>query len=145
MEEATARLREAEAKKQEEAKQVIDVTHAIAAGGYTAGQTLEVSTTLTFTGTSKVSALALVETLPLGWTFDKVTGGATPAVSPANGKTGNVTFIWVDVPAFPATLTYTLNVPAGETGARSLVGKAAYRTDGGQIEGPPGATEVTNK
>jgi len=145
LEEAAARLREADAKKAEEMKNAVEVAHSFPAGGYTAGQAVEVSTTLSYAGTTKVSALALVLTLPAGWSFDKMTGGAAPAVAPAAGKTGNVTFIWVDIPALPATLTYTVNVPAGETGARALVGKAAYRTDGGQIEGPPGSAEITNK
>lgn len=123
----------------------VEVARSVAAGGYTPGQPLEVSVTLSYTGTDPVTALALVETLPDGWTFDKVTGGAAPAVSPPAGKGGNVTFIWVQVPAFPATLTYTVNVPAADTGARTLAGKAAYRLTGGQIEGPPAATELTNK
>lgn len=138
-------LRAEEAKKAEDQKNAVEVAHTVAAGGYTAGQPLEVTSTLTYAGTTPVSALAMVVTLPAGWTFDKVTGGATPAVAPPAGKTGNSTFIWIQVPTFPATVTYTVNVPAGESGARSFVGKAAYRTDGGQIEGPPGAIEISNK
>lgn len=145
LEEAAARMRAAEAKKAEDQKFAVEVAHAVPAGGYTAGETLEISATLTYSGTTPVSALAFVETLPVGWTFDKVTGGSAPAVAPPAGKAGNATFIWIDVPSFPATVTYTVNVPAGEAGARTLAGKAAYRTDSGQIEGPPSATEINNK
>lgn len=135
-------------RKQEEAKKnapAVEVARSIAEGGYTAGQPLEVSVTLNYAGTDPVTALALVETLPEGWTFDKVTGGAAPAVAPPAGKTSPVTFIWVQVPEFPATLTYTVNVPATDTGARTIGGKAAFRTTGVQIEGPPTATDISNK
>jgi hypothetical protein len=144
MEEAAARMRAAEAAKKVPATPV-EVAHTVAAGGYTPGQPLEISTTLNYAGTEPLAALAFVATLPEGWTFDKVSGGAAPAVAPAAGKTGNATFIWVEVPALPATVTYTVNVPATDAGPRTLSGKAAYRTTGGQMEGPAGAIEISNK
>lgn len=150
MQEAAEKLKAEQERlaKEEEMKKntpPVEVARAVAAGGYTPGQPVEVSVTLNYSGTDPISALALVETLPEGWTFDKVTGGAAPAVAPAAGKTGIVTFIWVQVPTIPATLTYTVIPPATDTGAKVIAGKAAFRTTGPQIEGPVSATELVNK
>lgn len=143
LEEMAAKLKQADEEKKNAPP--VEVARSISAGGYTPGQPLEISVTLNYAAADPVTALALVETLPEGWSFDKVTGGAAPAVSPPAGKTGPVTFIWVQIPTFPATLTYTVNVPATDSGARTLSGKAAYRTTGAQIEGPPTATDISNK
>jgi hypothetical protein len=95
--------------------------------GYVAGGTVTVTNTFTFP--AGVSALGWTVTLPVGWTF--ATGsGAAGDIKPVAGDSGTLNWAWSNLPASPATFTYTLNVPAGTTGSQMLAATASLRLSG---------------
>lgn len=110
--------------------------------GYTPGQPVSFDVVLEATGTSPVAAIAVVETAPPGWTFEGVSGPNVPPIKPAVGAQGNLSFIFIDVPAFPATFTYTLKPPADATGEQQVKGKVAYRSQNLPFEGGELVTAV---
>ena len=106
------------------------MTRSVTPGGYRTGLPLDVIVSLASDGTEKVTALALVERLPKGWSFQEVSGGAKPVITPAKDAVGELTFVWVQVPAFPCTVSYRM-VPGPEVaGAQELQGQAVYRQSG---------------
>jgi len=142
---ANEKLAEAMQRMREESEKPatpVEVARSIAAGSYTPGQPLEVSIQLSYAGQDAVSTLSLVETLPQGWTFDKISGGPAPGVAPPAGKTGALTFIWQEVPQFPIALTYVVVPAADSTGAKELGGGTVFRTTGGMTQGPRVVTTV---
>ncbi len=110
--------------------------------GYTPGEPVELGLKLNHQGPAPVTAIAIVEHLPAGWTFEEVTGGTPPAVAPKRGATGTVNFVWITPPAWPAALNYTVKSPDSETGTRQLTGSIFYRTNGPQEETDPVATDI---
>jgi hypothetical protein len=93
-------------------------------GGYVAGQPLSVTNVLTYSGTA--SALSWAVLLPPGWTFASSTATDTSA-APLPGQTDLVEWAWAVIPPSPVAFTYTVNVPAGQTGPRELVALAGVR------------------
>jgi hypothetical protein len=122
----------------------VTLERAIAAEGYTAGQPLQVSMTISYDGQTPVSALSVMETLPQGWTFGEWVSGPAPPVKPTAGRAGTLPFIWIQVPEFPAVIEYTVNVPDGEIGERQMSAEAVYRRTGGEEKSPPAVTMVSN-
>jgi hypothetical protein len=86
--------------------------------GYVAGQTVTITSTIAYTGTA--SALSWSVLLPAGWSFAS-SSGSTGNVAPTVGQTGELDWAWSTIPASPVSFTYTLNVPAGQTGAQQIV------------------------
>ena len=127
-----------------ETGEALAISRAVPAGGYIPGETLEAVVTLTY-GRAKsdpVTAIAVVEVLPEGWDFDSVVGGAAPTLVPQPGARGEINFIWVTPPTWPATFTYRVRVPENESGVRVISGHSLYRTSGGEIHTPPAITEL---
>jgi hypothetical protein len=122
----------------------IELARAFAVDTYPPGGTVDVQITLNYAG-EQVTAMAVLEDIPPGWSFAGIVGGDGPTVPPAVGKTGQLTFIWVSIPTFPATFTYQLKVPEGESGPRTFSGYAVYRTSGPQITGPPAQSQISNQ
>jgi hypothetical protein len=120
-----------------------EIARTAANGVYTAGSGLEVQVSMNYGGSEPVSALALVETLPQGWTFAKVTGGTPPSVSPKEGTPGVLSFVWINIPAWPSTFTYQVNVPQDAAGAQRISGQALYRTSGAQEQTATIVTEIS--
>ena len=112
--------------------------------GYTPGEPIAVEVILEYTSTEEVMAMALVEMLPPGWTFGEVTGGDRPAVA-RTGEDGEVTFVWVNVPEWPAAMTYTIVAPEGQTGPCHITGYAVYRASGPELQSEPAVTELLPK
>ena len=105
---------------------VATATHIVAPpGGYLAGGTVTVNSTLAYPGS--VSALGWTVTLPPGWVY-LAGSGAEGDVKPAAGATGTLEWSWSAPPASPVSFSYTLGVPAGETSVRSLGAVALVRT-----------------
>ena len=112
----------------------VDPTAAVAAAsqvvaapsGYVAGTTVTITNTLTYPGA--VTGLGWTVTLPPGWSYAGGGGGAEGDVKPAVGATGKLEWSWSVPPASPVSFSYALNVPAGETGFRSLLATALVRT-----------------
>ncbi len=106
-------------------------------GEYIAGSTVDVQVTFSYTGAGAVFALGLEEFIPEGWTFNsRISNSNNPAVTPDAGDDSPLTFAWLNIPSFPFTLTYRLNVPAGTTGKQELSGRAIYRTTGDEQQSP---------
>lgn len=98
------------------------------------GRTVEISVTLDYaTPEDPVLALALVEHLPKGWTYETVLEGDKPNLVPATGSTDPVEFVWFNVPHFPATFTYLVKAPAQVDGAPEISGQIVYRTSGPEL------------
>jgi hypothetical protein len=109
---------------------------------FTPGDTGEISVSLDFGTGDPVMAMAVLQRLPEGWVFEKVTGGASPAVSPDPGKGGEITFIWIQVPSFPTTFTYSVKVPETAQSADFITGQVVYRRAGEEERGEEVVLEV---
>jgi hypothetical protein len=111
----------------------LKLTRSATPGGYRTGQALDVFVSFAYDDKTRPSALALVERLPKGWAFEALTGGEKPAISPAKGAAGEMTFVWVQVPAFPCTVSYRI-VPGPEvSGPQEIEGQAVYREAGPEL------------
>jgi hypothetical protein len=85
--------------------------------GYVAGQTVTMTNTIAYTGSA--SALSWSVILPAGWSFASSSGSAG-SVAPAVGQASELDWTWSTIPASPVSFTYTLNVPAGQTGTQQI-------------------------
>lgn len=142
---APAKASQTAAAARPETGEPLAIARSVSGGGYVPGETLEATITLTYgrAQSDPVTAIAVVEVLPEGWTFESVSGSANPTLAPQPGATGEINFIWVTPPQWPATFTYRVRVPENESGARALSGHSLYRTSGGELRTPPALTEMT--
>jgi hypothetical protein len=92
-------------------------THAV---HYTNGYLVEITNTLTYTGS--LSSLGWQVTLPSGWSFVS-NAGSLGQVQPSEGSTDTLGWGYITVPASPITFTYVVNVPYGATGSQVLAGQ----------------------
>jgi uncharacterized delta-60 repeat protein len=99
-------------------------TQAVVGPGFTPGGTVSITNILTFSGTA--SSLGWSATLPAGWSFAS-SSGSDGNVKPTAGDTGTIGWAWSTIPTSPVTFTYTLNVPASETIARTITASAIVR------------------
>jgi len=111
--------------------------------GYAAPGTLDVSVIINWAAADTLTSLAVFETLPPGWTFHSMLAG-TPFLAPNAGDSGALEFAWLSIPTFPTTLTYRVNVPAGQIGAKSFSGDVRYRTSGSEIVVTTPATSISD-
>jgi len=102
-------------------------THAVVGNGYTAGGTVTITNTLSYTGTTTSLGWSVTTA---GWSFVSVGGDNMPQVVPSVGTTGTLEFAWTTPPASPVTFTYTMNVPAGTTDEQILTASAIVRISG---------------
>jgi streptogramin lyase len=98
--------------------------HALSGPGYAGGGTVTITNTLTYAATA--SALSWSVLLPSGWSFASSSGTAGD-VGPAAGQTDELDWAWSTIPASPVTFSYTLNVPAGQTGEQQIVALVGVR------------------
>jgi len=103
---------------------------------------IEVTITLTAEGTDPVRAVGLQEEIPEGWTFDTITAGAKPDVSPPAGRSGVLEFAWITVPKFPAAFTYRLKLPQNPPKQAQIKGRTLYRTGGPELRTPDVVTPL---
>ena len=96
---------------------------------YTAGATLTVRCEIAFPAERQMLSLLWTPSLPAGWTLaGTVMGDGEPEVDP-DGL--SIVFNAANLSANnPLVFHYTVNVPAGESGARVLSGVAEYQLDG---------------
>ncbi|MEY2881945.1 MAG: hypothetical protein RLZZ15_4325, partial [Verrucomicrobiota bacterium] len=99
-------------------------THNIVGSGYIAGATATITNTITYVGAA--TSLGWQVTLPAGWSF-AADAGSPGDVKPTLGATGTLEWAWTTPPASPVTFSYTVNVPATETGPRHLAATAIMR------------------
>ncbi len=111
------------------AQAVFTVDHSAAPPAYTAGQNVTVTTIMIYD--EALTALGFRSTLPAGWTF--VSSTDTAAGRPTPGQSGTINWFWITPPASPQTVTYTVAVPAEDTGDKQIVAEAEYRVGAGAI------------
>nr|HPO16331.1 PKD domain-containing protein [Candidatus Hydrogenedentota bacterium] len=106
-----------------------------AVGGnvYVPGATVDLQIRFTYKGSESVTALALVETLPAGWTFKQLVSGSMPQIFPTSGDSGDLSFAWISIPSFPATFVYRVNVSPSASGPQTISGTGSYRTTGTEL------------
>ena len=97
---------------------------------YVRGEEVTIEVTLTNDCVEPLTTLRLEETVPDGWTFVSATGGDT---QPAPGATGTLLFSWTTFPVFPYTFTFTVGVPADETGYQTISGVGKFATTGAEV------------
>jgi len=108
------------------------------------GREITVTVTVSSTCEESLTAVGLRETIPAGWSFQGVSDASDdpPALASNLGTFGTLEFAWVDVPSFPATFAYVLQVSAAENGAQDLSGAPVYRESGGEVTGASVVTTV---
>jgi hypothetical protein len=100
-------------------------THTVPVGGYIAGGTVTITNTLNYAGTA--AELGWQVLLPDGWSFVSA-NGAYGDSAPAVGTTGLIGFAWRNsIPVTPLNFSYTLGVPAGQTGVQQLAALVLVR------------------
>ncbi|HQM51351.1 MAG TPA: hypothetical protein PLJ71_21935, partial [Candidatus Hydrogenedentes bacterium] len=112
---------------------VLTIDRAALSDHYVPGGTLDIAVTFSKEGSGTVSALALYETLPAGWTYNSPVSVPGMAFTPASGSSGTLEFFWLGIPSFPATLVYRVNVPGSQSGTATICGYAEYRLGGGPL------------
>lgn len=113
-------------------------------GHYAPGAPLAVKTTMNYTGTEPVTALALQVALPQAWRYGGIGGELKPAIDPPAGTTGQLTLIWIQIPKFPAAVEFTLDVPDWAEGTYTLSAQAIYRTLGGELKSPANDVPISH-
>jgi len=112
---------------------------------YSPGESVTVKATMKYTGNEPVTALAIQTHLPQAWAYGGIQGDLKPAIDPPAGTTGALTLIWIQIPSFPATIEYTLDVPEWTEGTHTLSTQAIYRTLGGELKSPVQEIAITRE
>jgi hypothetical protein len=94
--------------------------------GYQSDGTATVNCTITYSG--QPSALGWSVAIPSGWSYQS--GQNEPGVHPSPGESGTLAWAWTSIPPSPVQFSYTLRVPAGESGQKSLSATASKREAG---------------
>jgi hypothetical protein len=102
-------------------------THRVVVAGQPAGSTVTITNTLSYAGTA--TALNWQVLPPAGWSYASGSG-SEGTMKPSVGATNLLEWGWPTVPASPMTFTYTLNVPAGQSGNQTLAGLVSLRLQG---------------
>lgn len=102
------------------------------AGSFTPGQEFTVTITIRAQDGDAISALGLTESAPEDWAFVGASGeaGQVPVVTPEEGDSGELGFIWLKVPEFPVTFNYTLSAPENAGDSVAIAGRVDYYEDG---------------
>jgi hypothetical protein len=106
---------------------VASAAHSRVGSGYQAQSTITVSNTFTFGDAAE--ALGWQVLLPSGWSFVSQSGDAGD-VGPVVGATQVLEWAWTNPTAGPVNFTYTLAVPAGQSGEKQLAALAILRSGG---------------
>lgn len=100
---------------------------------YAPGVPVEIVVTIEAASLEGLLAMGLYETLPEGWRFEGVHGGADglPAIMPAPGDGPRLEFAWITPPPMPCSFSYTVTPQADSWGIREIHGILEYRMDEG--------------
>lgn len=107
-----------------------------AAPGYSPGQTVTVTVTMDYSGAQPITALGIETEIPPGWQYAGMLSDLRPSVEPPAGMRKKLTFVWIKVPTFPATIEYQLDVPETTEGPCTIAAKALYRAKAGELHSP---------
>lgn len=106
-----------------------------------AGKPMDMTVVLEYTGTENVTALGVLQRLPEGWRFEEMVGGGElPVVAPNKGARGELTFAWIQPPAFPCSFTYRVTPASVGNAPQSLQGQALFRRMAGELRSAPVVT-----
>lgn len=102
---------------------------------YKGGKQVAVTVYITALEWGGLTAMGLYETVPEGWTYAgaRAIGGTMPGVTPKNGDSGVLQFLWIEQSTAPITFQYVLNVPPRESGTRYFSGQVEYRQGEGAL------------
>ena len=106
---------------------------------YTPNGDLIVQVTLDSFCGEPVTALAVEETWPAGWTFVSATGAgaSNPNLAPPVGTQGTLQFIWFSpIPTFPCNFSYTVKAPVVVSGPVTVTGQSIARLSGPELRTP---------
>ncbi len=109
---------------------------------YTPNSTIEIKTTINFSGPKPVTALALVTYLPSQFQFEQIIEGPTPPIAPKKGNTGTLNFVWPSIPPFPFTFTYQVSAQTDAIGEKTIGNEVIYHTDGPQKQSERTVTKI---
>lgn len=100
------------------------VTQSAGAPTYQPGGTVTITAVIAYTGEAR--ALGLDVMIPSGWSYAGGSG-SEGGVKPSPGATDFLEWAWLEEPASPVVFTYTLSVPAGQSGAKQILGDVVLR------------------
>ena len=106
-------------------------THTVVGAGYVPGGTVTIANTFSYTG--GFSGLAYQVLLPTGWSLASSSGDGG-GTKPVVGTTGLLEWLWPVLPGSPSSFGYTLNVPAGTTGDRTISAMVAVQAGGAPVQ-----------
>ena len=118
----------------------LQIAHSVPDDSFTPGQPLEITVGMNCGPDEPVTAMAVVEQLPEGWTFAALGEGDAPAIKPKPGAGGRLDFVWINVPKWPAVFSFSVNVPPDETESQTLSGQALFRLTGPEEQSAPVVT-----
>lgn len=121
----------------------VSLTRSVAGGGFTPGQSVDISLTIGKGCPANFSAIGVEEALPSGWTVDPI----NPFVGEAFGadavfRDGVLEIFWITIPAVPITVTYRAQVAAGAPATAQISGTAIARYTGQEIASDPVVTTL---
>jgi hypothetical protein len=125
------------------AQAVDTLTATQTSSAYAAGSNLTVTMQINYSVTGALSALGVDVTLPSGWTYVENGGTNAPQVAAQDGTI--LSLGWFSFPASPVNFTYTVNVPAGTTGTKSIAANIIYRIGSGsqqQVSATPNPLQI---
>ncbi len=114
------------------------MTRSASLPGYIPGEEITFTVTVNSFCFEPVTALAVVEDCPAGWTFVSSTGVAdSGGLEPSPGAAGPFEFVFLSpIPTLPYTFTYTVAVPGGDTEAAIVSGQVISRLSGPELRSP---------
>lgn len=104
---------------------------------FTPGQPADITVLMEYSGEGPVTALGLMQDLPPGWAYEDVVGGDRPVVAPNPGARGEITFAWIQPPAFPFSFTFRAVPDAAAAAPAPLRAQAVFRKTGGELRSAP--------
>ena len=121
------------------------VVLARAVGAYTPDEEVTVTITVEADNGDAITAIGLTEFVPNGWRFVDAERASelAPAITPPADDTGQLDFLWLTVPEFPLTFSYTLRVPEGASGTVEFTGRIDYFQDAGRLSSEDVQTSTT--
>lgn len=105
---------------------------------YVPGKSVIITISFVNNSTENILALGLQCFVPQGWQFQGIsTGTNAPAVYPKSGKISDektpFEFAWINIPAFPFDVSFSVNIPSDFQGHTQINSQALYRYTGGQL------------
>ena len=104
---------------------------------FTPGQPADITVLMEYAGEGPVTALGLMQDLPPGWAYGDAVGGDRPVVAPKPGTRGEITFAWIQPPAFPFSFTFRAVPDPSAAAPAPLRAQAVFRKTGGELRSAP--------